>query len=140
MTARNRTMRRSARPRAGSVFRRWSRRRPAIALAHRVNYGTAGTSEFLLDADKNFYFMEMNPRLQVEHPVTEAITGIDLVEWQLRVATGERFTRTQSGIRFRGHAIEARLCAEDPARNFLPQAGRIALRQPDETVRVDPAL
>jgi geranyl-CoA carboxylase alpha subunit len=83
--------------------------------------------------------MEMNTRLQVEHPVTEAITGIDLVEWQLRVATGERFTRQQSDIRFAGHAIEARLCAEDT--NFLPQAGRIALwAAPGEGVRVDHAL
>ena len=88
----------------------------------------------------NFYFMEMNTRLQVEHPVTEAITGIDLVEWQLRVARGERFTRQQSDIRFHGHAIEARLCAEDPAQNFLPQAGRLALWQPAEGVRTDHAL
>jgi geranyl-CoA carboxylase alpha subunit len=110
----------------------------AVALAKAVNYVGAGTIEFLLDAEKNFYFMEMNTRLQVEHPVTEAITGIDLVEWQIRVARGERFTRQQSDIRFHGHAIEARLCAEDE--NFLPQAGRIALWQPAEGVRTDHAL
>jgi geranyl-CoA carboxylase alpha subunit len=112
----------------------------AVALAKAVNYVGAGTVEFLLDADKNFYFMEMNTRLQVEHPVTEAITGIDLVEWQLRVAMGERFTRQQSDIRFRGHAIEARLCAEDPVENFLPQAGRIASWRPADGVRTDHAL
>jgi geranyl-CoA carboxylase alpha subunit len=112
----------------------------AVALAQTVNYEGAGTIEFLLDADKNFYFMEMNTRLQVEHPVTEAITGIDLVEWQLRVARGERFTREQSDIRFHGHAIEARLCTEDPARDFLPQAGRLALWQPAGGVRTDHAL
>jgi geranyl-CoA carboxylase alpha subunit len=112
----------------------------AVALARAVNYVGAGTVEFLLDAEKNFYFMEMNTRLQVEHPVTEAIAGIDLVEWQLRVARAERFTRRQADIRFHGHAIEARLCAEDPAENFLPQAGRLALWQPAEGARTDHAL
>ena len=110
----------------------------AVALARAVNYVGAGTIEFLLDAGGQFYFMEMNTRLQVEHPVTEAITGFDLVEWQLRVAKGERFTREQSDIRFHGHAIEARLCAED--QDFLPQAGRLALWLPDEGVRTDHAL
>ena len=112
----------------------------AIALARAVSYVGAGTVEFLLDADDAFYFMEMNTRLQVEHPVTEAITGADLVEWQLRVARGERFTRAQSDIRFAGHAIEARLCAEDPAQNFLPQAGRMALWIPASGVRTDHAV
>ncbi|MEA2931101.1 MAG: geranyl-CoA carboxylase alpha subunit [Hyphomicrobiales bacterium] len=112
----------------------------AVALAKAVNYVGAGTIEFLLDANGAFYFMEMNTRLQVEHPVTEAITGTDLVGWQLRVAGGEPFTRQQSDIRFSGHAIEARLCAEDPARAFLPQAGRIALWRSAGDVRIDHAL
>lgn len=112
----------------------------AVALAKAVNYVGAGTIEFLLGADRNFYFMEMNTRLQVEHPVTEAISGTDLVEWQLRVAMGERFTRQQSDIRFDGHAIEARLCAEDPAKDFLPQAGRIALWRSPAGVRTDHAV
>jgi geranyl-CoA carboxylase alpha subunit len=112
----------------------------AIALAKAVSYVNAGTVEFLLDARGDFFFMEMNTRLQVEHPVTETITGFDLVEWQLRVARGERFSRAQSDIRFHGHAIEARLCAEDPAKNFLPQAGTMALWIPADGVRTDHAL
>jgi geranyl-CoA carboxylase alpha subunit len=110
----------------------------AVTLARAVNYVGAGTIEFLLDAGKQFYFMEMNTRLQVEHPVSEAITGFDLVEWQLRVARGECFTRQQADIRFHGHAIEARLCAEDE--NFLPQSGCIAVWRPAEGVRTDHAI
>jgi geranyl-CoA carboxylase alpha subunit len=112
----------------------------AVAVAHAVDYVGAGTIEYLLDAERNFWFMEMNTRLQVEHPVTELRTGLDLVEWQLRVAAGEALPWRQDEIRFAGHAIEVRLCAEDPVHDFLPQAGRLALWRPDEGVRVDHAL
>ena len=101
----------------------------AVAAARAVNYVGAGTVEFIVeqrpDGTMNFFFMEMNTRLQVEHPVTEAITGLDLVEWQLRVASGEKLPLAQDQLRIHGHAIEARICAESPDNNFLPATGTL---------------
>ncbi len=109
----------------------------AVALARAVDYANAGTVEFLVLGDEAF-LLEMNTRLQVEHPVTEEITGLDLVEWQLRVASGEPLPLAQDGILFSGHAVEARIYAEDPYHGFLPQAGRaLAVEWPTGDVRVE---
>ena len=112
----------------------------ALKAAKAINYAGAGTVEFLLDSDAQFYFMEMNTRLQVEHPVTEMITGQDLVEWQLRVANNEPLPLAQDALRIHGHAFEARIYAEDPNNDFLPATGRLSLLQPpieSRYVRVD---
>ncbi len=111
----------------------------AIALAKKVDYRSAGTVEFVLDAKGGFYFLEMNTRLQVEHPVTELVTGIDLVEQMIRVAAGEKLAIQQKDVKWQGWAMEARVYAEDPFRNFLPSIGRLArYREPaGEGVRVD---
>jgi propionyl-CoA carboxylase alpha chain len=111
----------------------------AVALARAVGYQSAGTVEFIVDRHRNFYFLEMNTRLQVEHPVTEAVTGLDLVELMIRIAAGERLPFGQDDLRQTGWAIEARVYAEDPLRNFLPSIGRLVRYQPPEGkgIRVD---
>jgi geranyl-CoA carboxylase alpha subunit len=112
--------------------------RDAVAAALAVGYVGAGTVEFIVDAQLRHYFLEMNTRLQVEHPVTECITGLDLVEWQLRVAAGEPLPLTQDQITFTGHAIEARLYAEDPYANWQPQTGRVSGWRPERAhIRID---
>ncbi|MCO5065848.1 MAG: acetyl/propionyl/methylcrotonyl-CoA carboxylase subunit alpha [Rhizobiaceae bacterium] len=104
----------------------------AVALAKAVDYQSAGTVEFIVDKNKNFYFLEMNTRLQVEHPVTELITGIDLVEQMIRVAAGEKLAIAQKDVKLNGWAVESRLYAEDPYRNFLPSIGRLTRYRPPE--------
>ncbi len=112
----------------------------AVALAKAVNYASAGTVEFIVDGEKNFYFLEMNTRLQVEHPVTELITGVDLVEQMIRVAAGEKLTITQDDVTLTGWAIENRLYAEDPYRNFLPSIGRLTRYRPPMETAAGPML
>ena len=114
--------------------------RAAVRVASAIAYEGAGTVEFLLDADGAFYFMEMNTRLQVEHTVTEEITGLDLVELQLRIAAGEPLPLMQQDVALRGHAIQVRLCSEDPRSGFLPQGGRMHLWEPPAGIRVEHAL
>ena len=109
----------------------------AVQVARACDYVGAGTVEFLLDADHNFYFLEMNTRLQVEHPVTELITGIDLVEQQLRVARGEALSFAQEDLGIVGHALELRVYAEDPSNNFLPSIGTLTTYRPPADARVD---
>ena len=112
----------------------------AVALAKAVDYQSAGTVEFIVDKQRNFYFLEMNTRLQVEHPVTELITGVDLVELMIRVANGEKLPITQAEVKIDGWAIESRVYAEDPFRNFLPSIGRLVYYKPPQEsdhVRVD---
>ena len=96
----------------------------AVRVAQAANYTNAGTVEFLVDAEKNFYFLEMNTRLQVEHPVTELITGLDLVHLQIRIAAGEKLPFAQDEVSIRGHAIECRIYAEDPDNNYFPSPGQ----------------
>ncbi|MDA9161237.1 acetyl-CoA carboxylase biotin carboxylase subunit [Crocinitomicaceae bacterium] len=114
----------------------------AIAVCKACNYEGAGTVEFLMDADLNFYFLEMNTRLQVEHPVTEEITGLDLVEWQIRIARGEKLPKSQEELKINGHAIEVRVYAEDSLNGFVPDIGTLHkyIRPTGPGIRVDDAF
>lgn len=112
----------------------------SLTVGRLLNYTNAGTVEFILGPDGEFYFLEVNTRLQVEHPITELVTGLDLVRWQIEIAEGRPLPLTQKKITFGGHAIEARLYAEDPANDFLPASGRLSLWSAPEGVRVDAAV
>jgi acetyl-CoA carboxylase, biotin carboxylase subunit len=126
------------------VMQRWPELRKkmgdaAVEVAKAAGYSNAGTVEFLVDRDGKFYFLEMNTRLQVEHPVTELVTGIDLVEWQLRIASGEKLTIRQQDVTWTGSAIECRVYAEDPEQNYMPSPGKVEhLREPSGPgIRID---
>ena len=121
---------------------RWRMAKAAVLLAQNVNYINAGTVEFIVDGEGKFYFLEMNTRLQVEHPITELVTGIDLAVWQIRIAAGEELPFAQADIAQRGHAIECRVYAEDPALQFLPSIGEISLYRPPSGpgIRVDDGI
>lgn len=112
----------------------------AVSMAQHINYRGAGTLEFLLDADNQFYFLEMNTRLQVEHGVTESVTGVDIVQWQIRIAEGEVLTLEQDRIRQTGHAIECRVCAESPSLDFMPASGDVHFWRAPETQRCDSGI
>ncbi len=112
----------------------------ALKLGEAINYYNAGTIEFLVDAEEEFYFLEMNTRVQVEHPVTEMTTGVDIVAEQLRVAAGQKLSFTQADLQQQGHAIECRVYAEDPKQNFLPSPGEITYYSAPNSVRLDTAI
>jgi acetyl-CoA carboxylase biotin carboxylase subunit len=114
----------------------------AVKAAKAVGYVNAGTIEFLVEPNGNYYFMEMNTRVQVEHPVTEMVTGVDIIREQIRIAAGEKLLFTQNDIQQRGHAIEFRVNAEDPSKDFMPQGGKVVLYNPPggPGVRVDSHL
>ncbi|KJV80550.1 propionyl-CoA carboxylase, alpha subunit [Rickettsia hoogstraalii str. RCCE3] len=117
--------------------------RQVISLSQKVGYYSAGTVEFIVDSNKNFYFLEMNTRLQVEHPVTELITGIDIVEEMIKIAAGEKLSFTQDDVKLKGWAFESRICAENPSRGFLPSSGRIiAYSEPAKSpnIRIDTGI